>query len=108
VTEPPAYKHLFVTPDFELSLASETTDGAFIFSDEEFDGVMDALDILDAAPTEAPGKIRLHAMQVDLKPWWSVTPPKPPGTGVRIMVRPEVRGGAGVWIVGPVTRHYRF
>ena len=102
------YQHLLVTPDFERSLSAETADGSLEFSDEEFDGIMEALDILDAAPVDAPGQLRLHAMKVELRPWWSITPPKPPGTGIRVMVRPEQRNGVGVWIIGHVTRHYRF
>jgi hypothetical protein len=104
----PEYQRLLVTPDFERSLSAATADGSLEFSDEEFDGIMEALDVLDAAPADAPGQIRLHAMQVELRPWWSITPPRPPGTGIRVMVRSEQRDGAGVWIVGAVTRHYRF
>lgn len=66
--------------------------------------MLDALDALDAAPGTIQN--RLHLLDRELAGWWSLTPADPPGTLLRILLRPERRGGRGVWKLGPVTRHY--
>jgi hypothetical protein len=100
------YEHLLVTEDFDLSLLATTPGGGYVLSEEEVEGVFDALDILDAAPSSLPGRVRLHPLQRERSPWWSITPPAPAGTAIRILVLPQTRDERGVWVIGPVTRHY--
>jgi hypothetical protein len=108
VTSDPAkeYDHLIAIDDFDLSLLQPGDNDGYEFTDDELDGVDEALGILDQAPADVPGQLPLHPLQRHNRPWWSITPPRPTGTNVRILVRPEPRGG-GVWIVGAVTRHYK-
>ena len=101
------FDHLLTTSEFGESLVRRRSDGDNEFSDAEVDGVLAALDVLDAAPTTMPGALNLHELKRERRPWWSITPPTPPGTAVRILVRPERLGNTGLWIIGPVTRHYR-
>ena|ERR1022692_508473 len=68
-------------------------------------GILRALDELDANP--ALLRNRLHALDRELRGWWSLTPPTPPGTLIRILIEPVRVGNSGLWRVGPVTRHYR-
>lgn len=101
------FQHLIATDDFSASLTHVGADGTNEFTDAEFEGVVGALTILDAAPDVMPGALRLHALKRERRPWWSITPRTPADTSVRVLVRPERRGGQGFWIIGPVTRHYR-
>lgn len=95
------YENLLVTDEFEASL--QTIDPAL--TDDELDGVLDAIDDLDAEPAKMQN--RLHVLDRELTGWWSLTPATPPDTLLRILLRPERRGGRGLWKLGPVTRHYK-
>lgn len=105
--DPADLAHIIATDAFQASLHQEGPHGGYAFSDAEVDGVFHALVILDQNPTAFPGSLRLHALKRQDKPWWSITPLTPSGTDVRVLVKPEQRGGKGRWMVGPVTRHYQ-
>lgn len=95
------YENLVRTDEFLISLRNLDPPLAAA----ELDGLLDALDDLDAAPGAAQN--RLHPLDRELVGWWSLTPATPPGTLLRILLWPELRGGRGVWKLGPVTRHYQ-
>ena len=94
------YQNLILTEEFAASLRS--ADPAL--SEDDITGVLTALDDLDADPTNL--RNRLHRLDRELRDWWSVTPPAPAGTALRVLVKPERVGERGIWRVGPVTWHY--
>jgi len=106
VGDPEELAHIIETDAFQASLHQEGPHAGYAFSDTEVEGVFQALIILDQDPTAFPGSLRLHALKRQDRPWWSINPLEPAGTDVRVLVKPEQRGGKGRWIVGPVTRHY--
>jgi hypothetical protein len=96
------YKNLAITDEFLASLAALDPP----LSPEDAAGVFDALDELDARPTDP--RNRLHALDRELTGWWSLTPPSPPGTALRVLVEPvRTAAGTGYWHVGPATWHYQ-
>ena len=107
VGDPEELAHIIETDVFRASLHQEGPHAGYAFSTAEVEGVFQALVILDQDPTAFPGSLRLHALKRQDRPWWSITPTEPAGTDVRVLVKPEQRGGKGRWIVGPVTRHYQ-
>jgi hypothetical protein len=96
------YRNLLVTREFRDSLGSIDPG----LTDAELDGVLSALDQLDANPAARTGTNRLHLLDRELQGWWSLTPTVPPDTLLRIVIRPEKINGQGVWRVGFLTRHY--
>ena len=106
VGDPEELAHIIETDAFRASLHQQGPHAGYAFSDTDVEGVFQALIILDQDPTAFPGSLRLHALKRQDRPWWSITPLEPVGTDVRVLIKPEQRGGKGRWIVGPVTRHY--
>lgn len=94
------YTNLMVTEEFVTSLETLHPPA----SDDDIDGVLAALDELDAEPTNL--RNRLHRLDRELKDWWSLTPPAPANPALRILVRPERTATGGIWRIGPVTWHY--
>lgn len=102
------FEHIVVTQSCLDSLNQRDDDSDYEFSLEELDGVEQALHILDDHPADLPGLLRLHPMTRQDRPWWSITPPHPAGTDMRLLLQPSrTATGRGVWILGPLTRHYR-
>lgn len=97
------YRNLILTEEFGQSLLSPEPP----MTDEELDGVVDALDDLDANPAAITRSNRLHLLDRELDGWWSLTPENPPESLLRILMRPEQVNGQGAWRIGPVTRPYR-
>jgi hypothetical protein len=96
------YQNLVITDEFIASLAALDPP----LSSEEREGVLEALDQLETRPTDL--RNRLHVLDRELTGWWSLTPPSPAGTAVRVLVEPvRTAAGAAYWRVGPATWHYR-
>jgi hypothetical protein len=95
------FLHLLVTSEFALSLKQLDPP----LEDRDREGILAALDELDAEPGRV--RNRLHALDRELAGWWSLTPPAPPGTLIRILVEPVRNPNSPLWRIGPVTRHYR-
>ncbi len=95
-----AFQHLMLTEQFVSSLSSIEPP----LSEDDIDGVLSALEDLDAQPTSL--RNRLHRLDRELAAWWSRTSPPPADLALRILVKPERVGDIGIWRVGPVTRHY--